>query len=121
MLDPDIPLTITEWDEWGDPSDPGDFACLRSYSPYDNPPPGPRPDLLVTGAVHDPRVLVHEPAKWVARLRETDTSDSRLLFRAELGAGAHTGPSGRFGHLRYEAEVYAFVLSSVRSGQSRAV
>jgi oligopeptidase B len=113
MLDPGIPLTITEWDEWGDPRDPGDFACLRSYSPYDNPPSGPRPDLLVTGAVHDPRVLVHEPAKWVARLRETDTTGSRVLFRVELGAGAHTGPSGRFGHLRYEAEVYAFVLSAM--------
>jgi oligopeptidase B len=113
MLDPSIPLTINEWDEWGDPRDPADFACLRSYSPYDNPPPGRRPDLLVTGAVHDPRVLVHEPAKWVARLRETDTDGSSILFRVELGAGAHTGPSGRFGHLRYEAEVTAFVLDAM--------
>ncbi len=116
MLDSSIPLTINEWDEWGDPRDPADFACLRSYSPYDNPPPGRRPDLLVTGAVHDPRVLVHEPAKWVARLRETDTHGSRILFRVELGAGAHTGPSGRFGHLRYEAEVYAFVLDAMGLG-----
>ena len=114
MLDPSIPLTITEWDEWGDPRDAGDFACLRSYSPYDNPPLGARPDLLVTGAVHDPRVLVHEPAKWVARLRATDTNDSTVLFRVELGAGAHTGPSGRFGHLRYEAEVNAFILAEMR-------
>ena len=121
MLDPGIPLTITEWDEWGDPRDPGDFACLRSYSPYDNPPPGPRPDLLVTGAVNDPRVLVHEPAKWVARLRETDTSASRVLFRVELGSGAHTGPSGRYEHLRYEAEVHAFVLNAAGTGQIRAV
>jgi oligopeptidase B len=113
MLDPSIPLTITEWDEWGDPRDPADFACLRSYSPCDNPPAGPRPDLLVTGAVHDPRVLVHEPAKWVALLRETDTAGSRVLFRVELGAGAHTGPSGRFGHLRYEAEVQAFILAAM--------
>jgi oligopeptidase B len=118
MLDPGIPLTINEWDEWGDPRDPDDFACLRSYSPYDNPPAGRRPDLLVTGAVHDPRVLVHEPAKWVARLRETDpgltgTGGSRVLFRVELGAGAHTGPSGRFGHLRYEAEVGAFILDAL--------
>jgi oligopeptidase B len=113
MLDPGIPLTINEWDEWGDPRDPDDFACMRSYSPYDNPPPGRRPDLLVTGAVHDPRVLVHEPAKWVARLRETDTAASRVLFRVELGAGAHTGPSGRFGHLRYEAEVAAFILDAL--------
>jgi oligopeptidase B len=113
MLDPAIPLTINEWDEWGDPRDPGDFACLRAYSPYDNPPAGPRPDLLVTGAVHDPRVLVHEPAKWVARLRETDPGGSSVLFRVELGAGAHTGPSGRFGHLRYEAEVLAFALDAM--------
>ncbi len=113
MLDPSIPLTINEWDEWGDPRDPDDFACLRSYSPYDNPPAGARPDLLVTGAVHDPRVLVHEPAKWVARLRETDAAGSRVLFRVELGAGAHTGPSGRFGHLRYEAEVQAFILAAL--------
>jgi len=113
MLDPSIPLTITEWDEWGDPRDRDDFACLRAYSPYDNPPAGARPDLLVTGAVHDPRVLVHEPAKWVARLRETDTAGSLLLFRVELGAGAHTGPSGRFGHLRYEAEVQAFILAAM--------
>jgi oligopeptidase B len=113
MLDPAIPLTITEGDEWGDPRDAADFACLRSYSPYDNPPAGPRPDLLVTGAVHDPRVLVHEPAKWVARLRETDTAGSKVLFRVELGAGAHTGPSGRFGHLRYEAEVQAFILAAM--------
>jgi oligopeptidase B len=113
MLDPSIPLTINEWDEWGDPRDPDDFAVLRSYSPFDNPPAGPRPDLLVTGAVHDTRVLVHEPAKWVARLRTSDTADSRVLFRVELGAGAHGGPSGRFGQLRYEAEVYAFILGAM--------
>jgi oligopeptidase B len=113
MLDPDIPLTVNEWDEWGDPRDPADFAYLLSYSPYDNPPPGPRPDLLVTGAVHDARVMVHEPAKWVARLRDTDTTRSRLLFRVEVGVGAHSGPSGRFAHLAYEAEVQAFILDAM--------
>jgi oligopeptidase B len=113
MLDAGIPLTVNEWDEWGDPRDPDDFACLRAYSPYENPPPGPRPDLLVTGTVNDPRVLIHEPAKWVALLRETDTAGSRVLFRAELGAGAHTGPSGRFARLAYEAEVQAFILDAM--------
>jgi oligopeptidase B len=115
MLDPTIPLTINEWDEWGDPRDPDDYACIRSYSPYDNPPSGPRPALLVTGALHDPRVGVHEPAKWVARLRATadDEPAAPLLFRAELGAGAHTGPSGRFAQARYEAEVHAFVLAAL--------
>jgi oligopeptidase B len=114
MLDPSIPLTINEWDEWGDPRDPQDYACLRSYSPYDNPPTAPRPALLVTGAMHDPRVGVHEPAKWVARLRATAAgSRSPLLFRVELGAGAHTGPSGRFAQAAYEAEVHAFILNAM--------
>ncbi len=114
MLDPSIPLTINEWDEWGDPRDPDDYACLRSYSPYDNPPAGRRPALLVTGAVHDPRVAVHEPAKWVARLRATaEPGSGPLLFRVELGAGAHTGPSGRFAQANYEAEVHAFVLDAM--------
>ena len=73
MLDDSIPLTVTEWDEWGDPRVREHFDAMLAYSPYDNPPkPGNRPDLLVTGAVHDTRVLVHEPAKWVALLRETD-------------------------------------------------
>ncbi len=115
MLDPSIPLTINEWDEWGDPRDPGDYSCLRSYSPYDNPPAGRRPALLVTGAVNDPRVAVHEPAKWVARLRATADEDAGpTVFRVELGAGAHTGPSGRFAQASYEAEVHAFVLDAMR-------
>jgi len=113
MLDPSIPLTITEWDEWGDPRDPAMRAYLKSYSPYDNVPGGPRPDLLVTGSLHDPRVLIHEPAKWVARLRATDSgTGGRVLFRPELGAGAHVGPAGRYDQLRYEAEILAFVLTA---------
>ncbi len=106
MADPTIPLTINEWDEWGDPRDPADYACIRAYSPYDNPPSGSRPRLLVTGAVNDPRVAVHEPAKWVARLRATAESsrgsEADVLFRVEMGAGAHTGPSGRFAQAGYE-------------------
>ena len=112
MLDPAIPLTANEWDEWGDPRDPAARAYLASYSPYDNPPAEPRPDLLITGSLHDPRVLIHEPAKWVAKLRATGTAGSRVLFRPELGAGAHTGPAGRFGRLGYEAEILAFVVDA---------
>ena len=86
---------------------------MRSYSPYDNPPSGPRPPLLVTGAVHDARVRIHEPAKWVAKLRATDTEDSRVLFRAELGVGPHGGPSGRTARFGYEAEIQAFILEAM--------
>jgi oligopeptidase B len=120
MLDPAIPLTVNEWDEWGDPRVPEARAYLASYSPYDNPPAGPRPDLLITGSLHDPRVLIHEPAKWVARLRATDTADSRVLFRPELGAGAHTGPAGRFGRLGYEAEILAFVVDAASASREPA-
>jgi len=132
MSDPTIPLTINEWDEWGDPrDDPAMRAYLRSYSPYDNVPPFPWPDLLVTGSVHDSRVLIKEPAKWVARLRAAAAEraaagraggdraapgqaggDSPILFRAELGAGAHMGPTGRYEKLRYEAEILAFIVTA---------
>jgi oligopeptidase B len=112
MFDASIPLTVTEWDEWGDPHERDQFDWMLAYSPYDNlPPAGGRPDLLVTGALHDPRVMVWEPAKWVAALRASDPGWSpRCLFRCEVGAGAHTGPAGRFAHLAYEAEVHAWVL-----------
>jgi len=112
MFDATIPLTVNEWEEWGDPRVREEFDWMLAYSPYDNlPPAGVRPDLLVTGAVHDPRVMVREPAKWVAALRHSDPEWSpRLLFRCETGAGAHVGPSGRVGHLAYEAEIYAYVL-----------
>jgi oligopeptidase B len=112
MFDASTPLTVTEWEEWGNPRIREQFEWLRAYSPYDNlPPAGSRPDLLVTGAVHDPRVMVREPAKWVAALRASDPEWSpRLLFRCETSAGAHVGPSGRIGHLTYEAEIYAWIL-----------
>ncbi len=120
MLDESIPLTAQEWDEWGDPRRAEDFAWMLAYAPYDNPPPlADRPRLLVTGAVHDPRVMYWEPAKWVARLRATGSTDDRLLLRMELGSGAHAGPSGRYGHLHYEAEVYAWVLDTLERSDSR--
>ena len=110
MLDPGIPLTVQEYEVWGDPRRAADFAVMHGYSPYEHPPPGHRPDLLVTGSVHDARVMVHEPAKWVARLRATASEPAELLFRAELGEGAHTGPAGRYARAGYEAEIYAWVL-----------
>jgi oligopeptidase B len=113
MLDDTVPLTVNEWEEWGDPHDPEAYRWMRAYTPYENLPEPPWPDLLVTGALHDPRVLVHEPAKWVARLRSVQPDDARVLFRVETGPGAHSGPAGRFAHLDYEAEVMAFVLDAL--------
>jgi oligopeptidase B len=120
MLDETLPLTAQEWDEWGDPRRAEDFVWMRAYSPYDNvPAAADRPRLLVTGAVHDPRVMYWEPAKWTARMRASGSLDDRLLLRMELGAGAHVGPSGRYGHLEYEAEVYAWVLDTLERSDSR--
>ena len=116
MSDPTIPLTVIEWEEWGDPlADPEQHALCWLLAVRQPAAARRRPALLVTGAANDPRVLVHEPAKWVARLRATDPAGDprRLLFRVELGEGAHVGPSGRFAHLGYEAEVLAWVLDQV--------
>lgn len=121
MFDASVPLTVTEWDEWGDPRRREEFDWLLAYSPYDNlPAAGSRPDLLVTAALHDPRVRVTEPAKWVAALRESDQEWSpRCLFRVETGAGAHAGPSGRLARLAYEAEVYAWLLGRLAATDAR--
>jgi len=113
MLDDTIPLTVTEWEEWGDPRRAEDYRWMRAYTPYENVPPEPWPLLLVTGALHDPRVLVHEPAKWVAKLRSLAGEGARVLFRAETGPGAHTGPAGRLAHLDYEAEVMTLTLDAL--------
>ena len=123
MLDPDIPLTINEWDEWGDPRIPEQRAYMESYTPYTNlPDPADRPPLLVTGAVHDPRVLVHEPAKWVAALRHSDpeqgdrpgiTDRGSVAFRVETGEGSHGGQAGRYAALAYDAEVVAWALTAL--------
>ena len=113
MLDDAVPLTVTEWEEWGDPHEPAAYRWMRGYTPYENLPEPPWPTLLVTGALHDPRVLVHEPAKWVAKLRSVQAEDAVVLFRAETGPGAHVGPAGRLAHLDYEAEIMAFVIDAM--------
>jgi oligopeptidase B len=112
ILDDTLPLTVLEWEEWGNPKDDAEaYAYLKSYSPYDNVSAGPHPEMLVTGGLTDPRVSYWEPAKWVAKLRATDP-DARVLLKTEMGAG-HQGPSGRYDAWRDEAFVLAFVLRSV--------
>jgi len=115
MLDETLPLTVGEWEEWGNPkSDAGVYATIRSYSPYDNvwagggTGAGHFPQVLATAGLSDPRVGYWEPAKWVARLREAHPG-TRILLKTELGAG-HGGPSGRYDAWRDEALVYAFIL-----------
>jgi oligopeptidase B len=109
MLDPTLPLTVIEYDEWGDPRDPEAYAYLKSYSPYDNIEAKDYPHLLVTGGLNDPRVAYWEPAKWTARLRAHKTDGNRLLLKTNMGAG-HGGASGRYDFLREIAFKYAFIL-----------
>ncbi len=113
MLDESLPLTPTEWPEWGNPiEDPAAFALIRSYSPYDQLKPGRYPPMLVTGGLNDPRVTYWEPAKYVAKLRTLKTGNSPLLLKTNMGAG-HGGNSGRYDSLYEVAEEYAFMLWSL--------
>jgi oligopeptidase B len=111
MQDSSIPLTVPEWEEWGNPQNLAHYEVMRSYSPYDNVEAKAYPSLLVTAGFNDPRVQYWEPAKWVAKLRATVSSD-RILLRTDLGAG-HAGPSGRYDAWHEEAFTLAFVLTTL--------
>ena len=119
ILDETLPLTVLEWEEWGNPvEDPEIYRVMKSYSPYDNVRsvdadgrPVRYPDILATGGLTDPRVGFWEPAKWVAKLRAANPAN-RVLLKTEMGAG-HGGPSGRYDAWRDEAFVYAFVLDAL--------
>lgn len=118
MLDEELPLTVGEWEEWGNPlADESAYRRMLTYSPYDNvtgenPDGSPRryPDLFVTAGLNDPRVAYWEPAKWVAKLRDRSPA-TRVLLHTELGAG-HGGPSGRYEAWKEEALVFAFLLDA---------
>jgi oligopeptidase B len=112
MQDESLPLTVTEWDEWGDPNDRATYDVMRQYSPYDNVAPRAYPPVLVTTGLNDSAVQFWEPVKWALRLREATTSGQTILLRTEMGAG-HQGPSGRYAAWREEAFVLAFVLHAV--------
>ena len=112
MLDETIPLTVIEWEEWGNPKHEDDYRSMIAYSPYDNTGVGPYPAMLVTAGLNDPRVAYWEPAKWVAKMRATSEIRGPLLLKTEMGAG-HAGPSGRYDAWRDEAFVLAFVLDQL--------
>ena len=109
MLDESIPLTTNEWNEWGDPHEKEAFEYMLSYSPYDNVKQQAYPNLMVTTGLHDSQVQYFEPAKWVAKLREYRTDESRLIMKTNMEAG-HGGASGRYRAYKEVAEEYAFLV-----------
>ncbi len=111
MLDASIPLTVIEWEEWGDPRRPEDYEYIRSYCPYENVDGKPFPDVLVMTGLNDPRVQYWEPAKWVARIRAAKPVDAGrvVLLKTNMDAG-HAGASGRYDALKELAFEYAFLL-----------
>ncbi|XP_009773548.1 uncharacterized protein [Nicotiana sylvestris] len=112
MLDPTIPLTTSEWEEWGDPRKEEFYSYIKSYSPVDNVKAQNYPDILVTAGLNDPRVMYSEPAKFVAKLRDMKTDDNLLLLKCEMGAG-HFSKSGRFEKLQEDAFTYTFILNAL--------
>ncbi len=109
MLDESIPLTVIEFDEWGNPKEREYFDYMLSYSPYDNVVARDYPNMLIRAGLNDTRVQYWEPAKWTAKLRAMKTDRNRLLLKTSMGAG-HGGVSGRYSYLRELAFDYAFVL-----------
>jgi len=109
MLDASLPLTVAEYEEWGNPNEPEAFAYMRSYSPYDNLKAGDYPAMLVKTSLNDSQVMYWEPAKYVAKLRTLKKNDSPLLLHINMDAG-HGGASGRYDYLKEIAFDYAFLL-----------
>jgi oligopeptidase B len=112
MLDASIPLTVIEYDEWGNPNDQTVYEYMKSYSPYDNVTASAYPHLLVLAGLNDPRVQYWEPAKWTAKLRALKTDKNTLLLKTDMKAG-HGGTSGRYDYLKDIAFEYAFILGVV--------
>jgi oligopeptidase B len=113
MLDESLPLTVTEWEEWGNPAhDETAYRTMQDYAPYENVRPAPYPSVLATAGLNDTRVGFWEPAKWVQKLRLATTSDRPILLWTDLGAG-HGGPSGRYDAWREEARILAYILWAV--------
>ncbi|MCB8922925.1 MAG: S9 family peptidase [Ardenticatenaceae bacterium] len=113
MLDETIPLTVPEFEEWGNPKNKEYYDYMLSYSPYDNVEANAYPNILVTAGLNDPRVAYWEPAKWIAKLRTLKTDDNHLFFKIFMGAG-HFSSSGRYDHLKDTAFEYAFILDTLK-------
>ncbi|GAB1545440.1 oligopeptidase B [Scytonema sp. NUACC21] len=117
ILDTSLPLSATEWEEWGNPNDKVYYDYMKSYSPYDNVEAKDYPDTLVLAGLNDSRVKYWEPAKWTAKLRQLKTDNNILLLQTNMGAG-HSGASGRYESLKELAFEYAFILDRLGLGES---
>jgi oligopeptidase B len=109
MLDASLPLTVAEYEEWGNPNEPEAFEYMSSYSPYDNLQAAEYPSMLVKTSLNDSQVMYWEPAKYVAKLRTLKTNDTPLLLHINMDAG-HGGASGRYDYLKEIAFDDAFLL-----------
>ncbi len=112
MLDASLPLTVPEYEEWGNPNEPEAFETMLSYSPYDNLRPAAYPAMLVKTSLHDSQVMYWEPAKYVAKLRTLNTGPHPILLHTNMTAG-HGGASGRYDYLKEIALDYAFLLQQL--------
>jgi oligopeptidase B len=112
MLDDKLPLTVNEYDEWGNPQRVDFYRYMKGYSPYDQVHEAAYPAMLVMAGLNDPRVSYWEPAKWVARLRALNQGRRPIVLKTQLGSG-HMGPSGRYESWREEAFVMGFVISQL--------
>ena len=119
MNNPELPLTVGEYEEWGDPNDPEVAERIRSYAPYEQVREQAYPALFVTAGFHDMRVQYWEAAKWVAKLRHHRTNDAPLLLRVQMSAG-HGGASGRYQSMKELAEEYSFLLAVAGEGSNQA-
>ena len=113
MLDPSLPLTVGEFEEWGNPVEKSYYDHIQSYAPYENVEAKNYPALLITAGLNDPRVSYWEPAKWAAKLRALKTDGNLLLLKTNMGSG-HFGASGRYEYLKETVFNYAFLLSALR-------
>jgi oligopeptidase B len=117
MLDASLPLTTSEYIEWGNPNEKPAFDYMIRYSPYDNVKAQPYPAMLVEVSYNDSQVPYWEGAKFVAKIRSMKTNDTPLLLKATMGAG-HGGSSGRYDRLREIALEYAFMVSQAPAGHA---
>jgi len=110
MLDTSLPLTVGEFEEWGNPKIKQDYEYIKTYSPYDNVARKPYPTILVRTSYNDSQVMYWEPAKYVAKLRALKTNSNPLLFKINMDPAGHGGASGRYTKLHETAFDYAFIL-----------